>query len=120
MKTKFLLLTLVASIGIGMSSFEQQRNPQSHPKEQHKNVQTIEVRYYYLPEYNAYFDTRDKVYYYKKKNKWIKTSKPTRINKNIAQAKREPIQDLKSNELPYTHNAQHVQTWKGQQNSGRR
>ncbi|WP_447641245.1 MULTISPECIES: hypothetical protein [Chitinophagaceae] len=124
MKRKFLLLVLVATVGVSTSTFAQQRPPmpqQHQQKIEHRNTTTaVEVRYYYIPEYNAYFDAVKKIYYYQKNNQWRYTSKPTRINKNIAKAPRQPINDLKKNEMPYTYNAQHQQTWKGQPSGGRR
>ncbi|PZP50818.1 MAG: hypothetical protein DI598_04745 [Pseudopedobacter saltans] len=115
MKSKILLLTVLASLGISVNSFAQQRPPVRQEQRIEKKANVVEVRYYYIPEYNAYFDAINKVYYYNKNNKWVKTNKPSRINKNIAKAPRQPIRDLKKNEMPYDHNSQHVQTWKGQQ-----
>lgn len=115
MKRKFLLLTLIAGLGVGTTTFAQQRPPAPQPRPQqieHRDNRQQEVRYYYLPQYNAYFDALNKVYFYKKNNKWHKTSKPARIAKNIGQARREPLRDLKKNEMPYSQNAQHQQRWK--------
>lgn len=116
-------MALVASVGISVGSFAQQRPPvqrETKRVDEQRNTNAVEVRYYYIPQYDAYFDAISKIYFYKKNNKWIKTSRPARINKNIAQAPRQPIKDLKKNEMPYDHNSQHVQTWKGQQQGGRR
>lgn len=124
MKRNFLLLTLVATLGFGVSSsFAQQRPPeQAHHSQRsdHPDGKDEDVRYYYIPEYNAYFDAISKIYFYKKHNRWVRTSRPARISRNIGQAKREPLNDIKDNEKPYEHNAAHIQTWKGQQESGHR
>ncbi|MFT4202732.1 MAG: hypothetical protein QM610_02355 [Chitinophagaceae bacterium] len=112
MKHRLFALALIASIGFGTSSFAQQK--QQHPPvaAQQHDEKTVEVRYYYIPEYNVYFDAVKKVYYYKKNNKWHTTSRPAKINKNLGQAHREPLNDIKQNEKPYDHNAQDIKTWK--------
>lgn len=119
MKNKYLLLTLVASLAIGTSTFAQ-HHPPMPPQHRHDQVNAQVVRYYYIPEYNAYFDAVNKVYYYKKKNnKWFTTSNPAKVNKNMAKARREELRNLKANELPYTYNDRDIQTW-GRQGGGRR
>lgn len=69
MKSKFLLLALVASVGISISSFAQQRPPMQRETKriEQRNTNAVEVRYYYIPQYDAYFDAISKVYFYKKK-----------------------------------------------------
>jgi|GEM_PF-5120735 len=114
MKRRFLLLALVAGL-TSTTTFAQQRQLPPHPVQvERRDNHVQQVRYYYIPAYNAYYDVVKKVYYYQKKNKWVKTSRPTKINKNIARAQREPIRDISGNEMPYTHNAQHIQQWHGQ------
>jgi hypothetical protein len=108
MKKKNILLGVLFSV-ISASSFaqrgdhgDQRREP---PRQEQKGQQE---HFYYIPEYNAYYDAIKKLFFYEKGNKWKSTKQPKRFAKDfdINKVDKKPIQNIQNEGKPYLNNQQ--------------
>ena len=74
--TKLILGLLVFSFNISLAQVELDAvNVQSNKKETAETSSFVEVRYYYYPNLQAYFDTKVAMYLFKEDGEWVESEK---------------------------------------------
>lgn len=74
--TKLILGLLVFSFNISLAQVELDAvNVQSNKKEAAETSSFVEVRYYYYPNLQAYFDTKVAMYLFKEDGEWVESEK---------------------------------------------
>ena len=74
--TKLILGLLVFSFNISLAQVELEAvNVQSNKNEAAETSSFVEVRYYYYPNLQAYFDTKVAMYLFKEDGEWVESEK---------------------------------------------